>query len=1406
MSAGQHLAFAKSPTSVDNNVVSENGDNSRVKMPMESDEVIPREVNSGRKDPGRGVIPLVGPSSEVEVKVEGKSCQALLDTGAMVSTLTLSLCQQLNLPLHPMSQLVRVEGVGGHSLQYLGYVIAKLEVSELHQEFEAMFLVVPDIGYNCTTPVLIGTNILQHVSRSSQLPPDIQYPWPSVFKCLSAQVTDTSLSGKTTKAYTIPAESGFYIDGIVHASLFCGRMTVMVEEPSNPIGGGVVVTPCVLSIAPGTSRICLEVKNYGKQPVKIPTNTVICNLQQTKVIPPDQAKEEGIDVVPLLEQFDLENMCTRLTGLQIDVAKELIQKYNIAFALHDLDLGRTAKTKHRIPMFDEGTFKLPYHRIPPAMYEEVRKHLQEMLALDAIRVSQSPYASPVVLIRKPNGQIRFCIDFRKLNSKTKRDAYALPRINEMFDSLYGARWFSSLDIKSAYWQVEVEEADKEKTAFTVGPLGFYECNRMPFGLSNAPATFQRLMENCLGDMNMHSCLIYLDDIVVFSRTFEEHIERLEKVFERLVEAGLKLSPAKCNLFQKELKYLGHIVSPEGIATDPKKVECVREWPVPQNLKQLQSFLGFVGYYRRFIKDFSKISRPLYDLFKGSGGGKKKGKIKQQLIPFHWSEVHQGAFDKLVSMCCEAPVLAYADYSKPFLVHTDASLDGLGAVLYQEQEGKERVIAYASRGLTPSERNYPVHKLEFLALKWAVTDKFHDYLYGNRFTVRTDNNPLTYVLTTAKLDAMGHRWVAALSCYNFDIVYRSGANNADADALSRITWPQKLQEVVSESVVQALCHQVTTDCSTVESYGLDDEIVPDDLAASQLVGTVDWRKEQSADPAIATVVQCITEGKPWPSGSGCSPELRSLLREKARLRVRNHLLYRERTTGDRESPQTEFQLIIPPQCRKQLVELVHDKAGHMGRERTLSLLRPKCFWPRMTTDVANHTLDCPRCLRRKHPVDQVAPLENVHTTQPMELVCIDYLTLESSKGGYENILVVTDHFTKYSQAYPTKNQTARTTAQVLFNNFFVHYGFPARLHSDQGRNFESKVIKELCVLDGIDKSRTTPYHPMGNGQCERFNRTLLEMLGTLEPKQKSDWRSYVAPLVHVYNCTKHETTRFSPYFLLFGREPRMAIDLLMPPSDAEPAKSYSAYIADLRKRMQHAQEIVVDRIQKAGEASKAWYSKKVRGATLHPGDQVLVRQVGFQGKHKIADRWEEDVYVVTTQPNPSIPVFTVRQLEGKGRPRTLHRNMLLPVRSVPSPISAASPHPSEFQRVTRSQTKKQLAAVARHDNVDRTSESDQSDTASHRPGLHPQSSVLPCRGDSSLDLDEDEVSVLLEESVVLGPGSAASRCSEGGGYEADSSDSDARPASSPQRSVSLPRRIARRRVQPAWMRTGEWEVH
>ena len=307
-----------------------------------------------------------------------------------------------------------------------------------------------------------------------------------------------------------------------------------------------------------------------------------------------------------------------------------------------------------------------------------------------------------------------------------------------------------------------------------------------------------------------------------------------------------------------------------------------------NPRTASNFLGFVGYYRRLIKDFSKISRPLYDMFKGSGCNKKKKHRKPKSGPFQWQECHQNAFEKLVDMCCEAPILAYADYTKPFTVHTDASLDGLGAVLYQCQEGKDRVIAYASKGLSQSERNYPAHKLEFLALKWAVTDKFHDYLYGNSFTVKTDNNPLTYMLTSAKLDATGHRWVANLSEYNFDIIYRSGPSNRDADALSRISWPKNLQQV-SQPVVHAMCQNVTTDSCAVESCTFDDAVVPDLFESSSIGDMIDWHQEQANDPAISRIMDCLVNDDPWPTGPNRSQELKSLVKEKSRLRIKNNLL-------------------------------------------------------------------------------------------------------------------------------------------------------------------------------------------------------------------------------------------------------------------------------------------------------------------------------------------------------------------------------------------------------------------------------------------------------------------------------------------------------------------------------------
>ena len=461
-----------------------------------------------------------------------------------------------------------------------------------------------------------------------------------------------------------------------------------------------------------------------------------------------QSSENDADRPQKLPNIDLSS--TALTPSERTALEDLLVKNNDLFSTTSLDVGSTNTVLHGIPLVDPTPFRMPYRRIPPAQYQEVRDHLEELKASGIIEPSQSPFASPVVIVRKKDGAIRLCVDYRKLNSRTVRDAFPLPRIEDSLDALGQARYFSCLDLTSGYLQVQMAKEDRVKTAFTT-PMGLYEYTRMPFGLMNAPATFQRLMNIALGDLSFSQVLIYLDDIIVFSSTFEEHLQRLERVFTRLRQHGLKLKPSKCHFGQSEVHYLGHIISEKGIATDPEKVQAVKMWPVPRSKREVRGFLGLTGYYRRFVRDYAKIANPLFGLIGGKRGVKDP--------PFVWTKDCQTAFDVLTKKLTSAPILAYADFKTPFVVQTDASGEGFGAVLVQKQGGQEKVVAYASRALTQAERKYPAHKLEFRALHWAVTTKFRDYLYGQEVTVITDNNPLTYVMKAAKLDAHGHRWVS-----------------------------------------------------------------------------------------------------------------------------------------------------------------------------------------------------------------------------------------------------------------------------------------------------------------------------------------------------------------------------------------------------------------------------------------------------------------------------------------------------------------------------------------------------------------------------------------------------------------------------------------------------------------------
>ena len=459
-----------------------------------------------------------------------------------------------------------------------------------------------------------------------------------------------------------------------------------------------------------------------------------------------------------------------LSLLQQQQLNELFKEYQDVFSQGDEDLGNTPLLKHGIETHGPP-LRQPYRQQNPAVRREEMAQVQQMLSSNVIRPSNSPWASPVVMVRKKDGSLRFCVDFRQLNAATVKDAHPLPRIDDILDALHGAKWFSTLDLKSGYWQVPITEQDKEKTAFRTSSGQLFEFNQVPFGLCNAPATFSRLMDRVLAGLHWETCLFYLDDIIVFSSTWEEHLARLREVFERLRHAKLKLGAAKCTFAAKEVSYLGHRVTEEGLLPDPSLLAAIRDIPPPTTATEVRSFLGLAGYYRRYVKGFAAIAAPLFALTR-----------KEAL--FHWSKDCQAAFDQLKTRLTTSPITAFPDFSQAFRLYTDASTAGLGAILAQVREGKERIICCASRALNKAEKSYPATKLECLAIVWAVA-KFRPYLMAMPFEVFTDHYALQWLKTMRTGSALLHRWSAALEEYDFTVRHRPGKIQTHVDGLSRL---------------------------------------------------------------------------------------------------------------------------------------------------------------------------------------------------------------------------------------------------------------------------------------------------------------------------------------------------------------------------------------------------------------------------------------------------------------------------------------------------------------------------------------------------------------------------------------------------------------------------------------------
>lgn len=816
---------------------------------------------------------------------------------------------------------------------------------------------------------------------------------------------------------------------------------------------------------------------------KIISVLLVPDLRHTLILGIDFWRKMG--VVPDLRRGEWSFSCNppnvMINALQSRAALSSEDEERLASLLNSIispdsksELGHVNLVEHRIKVnADTLPIKQRYYPISPAIQKIVNKELDAMIDMGVVEKSNSPWASPILLVAKKDGTYRFCVDYRQLNRVTQPDAYPLPQVSWILDRLRDAKYLSSIDIKTAYWQIPMANDSKAYTAFTVPGRGLYHFNRMPFGLTNAPATWQRFIDEIIGaDLDPH-VFVYLDDIIIVTPTVEKHFEILEKVCTRLRSAGLALNADKCQFFRESLRYLGYVVDGNGLHVDPEKVKAILEIAIPKKVSEVRRIVGMASWYRRFIPNFATVVSPLTALLKKNNNG------------FVWTNDCTEAWERVKECLVTAPILTRPDFEREFVIQTDASDFGIGAVLTQESDDGEKVICYLSRSLTQQERKFSTTEKECLAVLWAI-EKLRPYVEGSHFTVITDHYSLVWLNNLKSPSGRLARWAIRLQQYRYTIKHRKGKDHVVPDGLSRSV-----------------------------------PVIVDAINDNRDVQVVDaWYENLKANVRLKSQkfpLYRIEGGKLF-----------------KKIRISKPSCFGLSDGAD------DWRIVLPKHERLAVLRQFHDAAdsgGHLGVTKTVSRITKQYYWPKLRYDVQKYIRGCKICQQTK-PEQRASPgimRGNIGAKVPWEEISIDLMgPLPRSSRGFAYIFVVYDLFSKFPVCFPLRQATAASVVRCLEEGIFLTYGVPRKIISDNGVQFRSNAYSKLLKTYKVMSKFTPFYHAQAN-PTERVNRTLKTMLIAYVNDNHRKWDLYLNKIVCALRTAKHEVTGYTPYFVNYGRE-------------------------------------------------------------------------------------------------------------------------------------------------------------------------------------------------------------------------------------------------------------------------------